>query len=106
MGGAGNAVSAKEKTMKSASVLHDAIDRYIYRSRAVEREASRFKRLRSRFWDVETMALGAPELHVMYERVPWLRRLARDLRHDDELVVILLLATVVIVWGFFLLLVR
>jgi hypothetical protein len=50
------------------------------------------------------MALGAPELYVMYERVPWLRRLARNLRHDDELVVILILAIVVIVWGFFLLL--
>lgn len=63
-----------------------------------------WKWLRSRLWDVETMALGAPELYVMYERVPWLRRLARNLRHDDELVVILILAIVVIVWGFFLLL--
>ena len=65
-----------------------------------------WKWLRTRLWDIQTMALGAPELHVMYERVPWLRRLARNLRHDDELMLILLLAIVVIVWGFFRLLVH
>ncbi len=56
-----------------------------------------WKWLRSRLWDDETIALGAPELYVTCEKVPWLRRLARNLRHDDELVVIVILAIVAIV---------
>jgi hypothetical protein len=60
-----------------------------------------WKRLKSRFWDVETMVLGAPELYVVHHKVPWLRRLARFLRREREIAIVallLVLLTIYVYW--------
>jgi len=60
-----------------------------------------WKRLKSRFWDVETMVLGAPELYVVHHKVPCLRRLARFLRREREIaivVLLLVLLTIYVYW--------
>ena len=87
------------KEMRGCAVL--------WRSRltasVLSREPLMSKWLKSRLWDVETTALGAPEVYIIGHKVPRLRRLARTLRRDDELVVILILAIVATAWGIVLL---
>jgi hypothetical protein len=61
-----------------------------------------WKRLKSRFWDVETMVLGAPELYVIHHKVLWPRRLARFLRREHEIVIVVLLLvllTIYVYWA-------
>ena len=58
-----------------------------------------WKRLKSRFWDVETMVLGAPELYVVHHKVPWLRRLARFLHEIAIVVLLLVLLTIYVYWA-------
>jgi hypothetical protein len=54
-----------------------------------------WKRLKSRFWDVEAVVWGAPEAHGIYHKVPPLRRLARFLRREHEIAIVVLLLVLV-----------
>jgi hypothetical protein len=52
---------------------------------------AQWKRLKSRWWDVEGVVWGAPEVHGIHYKVPWPRRLARFLRREHEIAVVVLL---------------
>jgi hypothetical protein len=57
--------------------------------------------LKSRLWDVEAVVWGAPEVHGIHDKIPWLRRLARFLRREHELAIVvflLVVATIVAHW--------
>jgi hypothetical protein len=61
-----------------------------------------FKWLKSRLWDVEATVWGAPEVHGVHYRVPWLRRLARFLEQEPEIAVVaflLILLTIYVHWS-------
>ena len=47
-----------------------------------------WKGLKSRWWDVEGVVWGAPEVHP---KVPWLRRFAQFLRREHEIAIVVLL---------------
>ena len=61
-------------------------------------ESTAWNRLKSRFWDVETRVLGAPELYVVHHKVPWLRRVARFLRREHEIAIVVLLLILLIIY--------
>jgi hypothetical protein len=61
-----------------------------------------WKRLKSRWWDVEAVVWGAPEVHGVHYKVPWLRRLAQFLRREREIAIVALLLVVLTIyahWG-------
>ena len=60
-----------------------------------------WKRLKSRWWDVEGVVWGAPEVHGIHYKVPWLRRFAQFLRREHEIaigVLLLILLTIYDHW--------
>jgi hypothetical protein len=58
-------------------------------------EQSMWKWLKSRLWDVDAVVWGAPEIFGIHYKVPWLRRVARLLGREYELVIVALVALVV-----------
>jgi hypothetical protein len=60
-----------------------------------------WKRLKSRWWDVEAVVGGAPEVHGVHYKVPRLRRLAQFPRREREIAVVvllLILLTIYVYW--------
>jgi hypothetical protein len=57
-----------------------------------------WKRLKSRYWDVEAVIWGAPEVHGIRYKGPWPRRLAQFLRREHEIAIIVLLLILVTIF--------
>jgi len=59
-----------------------------------------WKWVKSRFWDVEAVVWGAPELWGIHYKVPWSRRVSRFLRreYDIAIVVFLLIVMTIVVY--------
>ena len=56
--------------------------------------------LKSQLWDVEATVWGAPEVHGVHYKVPWLRQLARFLRREKEIAVVAFLLILLTIYAF------